>query len=524
MSLDPTFRLSDFAADKVKGATNLAREHNLLRTHFSHGKTLTTTGLAISHAVSNGNLERYLSKVLGMVSMTEHPVLTEDSLTIPAQVVNVLGQPMLIDEKVLDLTSLLDGTYQVDLEWWHSLIGPTTTGFPKSFGSYTGVTNTQNKLSSTQLYSRGHVESASGVSDDPLVTFKVEAERHEQLQYRIKMRAESSLFSIRSADLLNPADAAVVEAPLPGTYRATSLSSLLGSFEITPSATADERAIDRTFYIAKLCVVIKQGGVCRMLLNDARKGGLIRVSATEPIDDLTTPLAGDLLAIVGQNPIPVVLSPASFSLKVHQKLKSLKDDLAVLQGQNLDDRLSDLEGENLPPRVLGLENGGAFKPGMIMMWAGPVAPDGWLLCQGQTVARASYPNLFAAIGTFYGGGDGVTTFTLPDLASRFPLGPGSGDDLTTRSRGQKGGQEFITDVPAHSHNYLDTIISENSGSIPPGGTTGYTNYTPPNGLGSNGAGDVDNTAWARVTTTSPAGESQVDIMPPFLVIPFIIKI
>lgn len=64
--------------------------------------------------------------------------------------------------------------------------------------------------------------------------------------------------------------------------------------------------------------------------------------------------------------------------------------------------------------------------GMISPFAGSTAPDNWLLCDGANVSRTDYSRLFDLIGTTYGSGDGSTTFTLPDLRSRNPIGVGTG--------------------------------------------------------------------------------------------------
>lgn len=60
--------------------------------------------------------------------------------------------------------------------------------------------------------------------------------------------------------------------------------------------------------------------------------------------------------------------------------------------------------------------------GAIVMYGGSTAPSGWLLCDGSAVSRTTYANLFAVIGTAFGVGDNSTTFNLPDLRERFPLG------------------------------------------------------------------------------------------------------
>ncbi|GHA04739.1 hypothetical protein GCM10008090_12720 [Arenicella chitinivorans] len=78
----------------------------------------------------------------------------------------------------------------------------------------------------------------------------------------------------------------------------------------------------------------------------------------------------------------------------------------------------------------------------IVMFGGNFAPRGWAFCHGQLLPVAQNTALFSLIGTTYGG-DGRTTFALPDLRGRSPIGAGSGPGLTTISAGQKGGAETI---------------------------------------------------------------------------------
>jgi microcystin-dependent protein len=63
-------------------------------------------------------------------------------------------------------------------------------------------------------------------------------------------------------------------------------------------------------------------------------------------------------------------------------------------------------------------------PGEVKMWAGATAPTGWLLCDGSEVSRTVYATLFAIVGTAFGTGNASTTFNLPDMRSRFPVGVG----------------------------------------------------------------------------------------------------
>jgi microcystin-dependent protein len=82
-------------------------------------------------------------------------------------------------------------------------------------------------------------------------------------------------------------------------------------------------------------------------------------------------------------------------------------------------------------------------PGTIWPYAGPVIPVGWLLCNGVAVSRATYARLFVAIGDYWGAGNGTTTFNLPDLVGRVPLGASAGHPLAQRSGSELG--------PAHTH-------------------------------------------------------------------------
>jgi microcystin-dependent protein len=99
----------------------------------------------------------------------------------------------------------------------------------------------------------------------------------------------------------------------------------------------------------------------------------------------------------------------------------------------------------------------------IRLFAGNFAPLNWAFCNGATLAIAEYDTLFALIGTTYGG-DGVTTFKLPDLQGRVPVGTGQGLGLAPIVLGETGGAETVTmtinQMPQHTH-----VIS-GSASIP----------------------------------------------------------
>src|SRR4051794_11505884 len=92
--------------------------------------------------------------------------------------------------------------------------------------------------------------------------------------------------------------------------------------------------------------------------------------------------------------------------------------------------------------------------GEIRMFAGNFAPAGWMFCEGQLLPISEYETLFNLIGTTYGG-DGQSTFALPDLRGRIPLHFGNGFTLA-----ETGGVETVTltvsQIPAHSHPFLAT--------------------------------------------------------------------
>lgn len=89
--------------------------------------------------------------------------------------------------------------------------------------------------------------------------------------------------------------------------------------------------------------------------------------------------------------------------------------------------------------------------GAMVMYGGVAAPGGWLLCQGQAVSRTTYSALFAVVGTAFGVGDGSTTFNLPDMRGRTPIGSGTGSGLTARTLGdQTVGAEDVTLTAAQS--------------------------------------------------------------------------
>jgi microcystin-dependent protein len=123
----------------------------------------------------------------------------------------------------------------------------------------------------------------------------------------------------------------------------------------------------------------------------------------------------------------------------------------------------------------------------IRMFAGNFAPTGWALCNGQILPIAQNTALFSLLGTTYGG-DGRTTFALPDLRDRAPMQSGQGPGLSDRFLGEEGGQSTVTllDSQMPIHNHAATIVAtaattgdpQNNGAQPAGPVTLAVASTP----------------------------------------------
>ena len=102
--------------------------------------------------------------------------------------------------------------------------------------------------------------------------------------------------------------------------------------------------------------------------------------------------------------------------------------------------------------------------GEIMTVGFNFAPRSWALCQGQLLAVSSNTALFSLLGTEFGG-DGRTTFALPDLRGRLMKGVGHGPGLTTVRQGQRGGHDSVTLTVAQlpPHNHTATLFAEDAG-------------------------------------------------------------
>jgi microcystin-dependent protein len=127
--------------------------------------------------------------------------------------------------------------------------------------------------------------------------------------------------------------------------------------------------------------------------------------------------------------------------------------------------------------------------GEIRMFGGNFAPVGWALCNGQLLSIAQNTALFSLLGTTYGG-NGTTTFALPDLRARVPIHAGQGVGLSSYTLGEQTGAESVTltvaQLPAHNH-IVNGVASGGNQASPAGGlpaveSTGtsldYSNASP----------------------------------------------
>ncbi len=170
----------------------------------------------------------------------------------------------------------------------------------------------------------------------------------------------------------------------------------------------------------------------------------------------------------------------------------------------------------------------------ISMFGGSFAPRGWAFCNGQLLAVSSNSALFSLLGTTYGG-DGQTTFALPDLRGRMPMQWGDGPGLTTKRLGQRGGAEQTTlsilNMPTHTHAAIATpnltLQASNSkgnsdeaaGNVP--ANTSEDNYGPVSSPPATmAAGAVTGTV--AVQNMNAGGNTPFDQMPPYLCVSFII--
>jgi microcystin-dependent protein len=158
--------------------------------------------------------------------------------------------------------------------------------------------------------------------------------------------------------------------------------------------------------------------------------------------------------------------------------------------------------------------------GEIRMFGGNFAPLGWAMCQGQLVPISENDTLFQLIGTTYGG-DGQTTFGLPDLQGRVPIHQGQGPGLQPYVIGERAGVESVTlttnQIPIHNHAVLvsqDLANNANATNQVYAQSTQISMYTQ----------DTASKLFNSSDLSTAGGSQPHDNMQPFLVVSFIISL
>lgn len=159
----------------------------------------------------------------------------------------------------------------------------------------------------------------------------------------------------------------------------------------------------------------------------------------------------------------------------------------------------------------------------IIMFGGDFAPRFWAFCQGQILSIAQNQALFALLGTTYGG-NGTTTFALPDFRGRSPIGTGQGPGLSNVTLGELAGQQAVTltanNLPAHTHTGTLSVAAtsnaattdEAGGAIPAGGLA----------LFAPGATATGTMGGVTATVANTGANQPLPIRQPYLVMHFVI--
>lgn len=163
--------------------------------------------------------------------------------------------------------------------------------------------------------------------------------------------------------------------------------------------------------------------------------------------------------------------------------------------------------------------------GMVVGFASPYVPRNWLACDGQSLFISKYPNLFKVLGTTYGG-DGVTTFNLPDLRGRTAVSAGK-SSFHNYTLGEQAGAESLTlttnHIPAHTHD--GSITLRLNANADPGIDTVVNDAFPSDYTGAystTGGSTMLSPDFINVTILNTGAGLPVNTRSPYLVINYVI--
>jgi microcystin-dependent protein len=192
--------------------------------------------------------------------------------------------------------------------------------------------------------------------------------------------------------------------------------------------------------------------------------------------------------------------------------------VARIEGIGTDKFIADVFGTPPPTQDPGIATSGFVNP-----FAGSAAPSGWLICDGSAVSRTTYASLFAVIGTTYGSGNGSTTFNLPNLKGRFPVGRDAAQtefDTLGKTGGAKSHNHTLSDAGQAGISVAATTtnqIQERRVSAP-----SYTNTHTINNA--NLGGGASNFTGTSTVGAALLGTTDTEAtLPPYHVLNYIIK-
>lgn len=166
--------------------------------------------------------------------------------------------------------------------------------------------------------------------------------------------------------------------------------------------------------------------------------------------------------------------------------------------------------------------------GSVILFAGNFAPRDWAYCDGSLQSIAQNTALFSILGTTYGG-NGQTTFALPDLRGRVPVAPGQGPGLSNYSLGQMSGTESVTllstNLPAHTHALSVTAqvaVSDNTGNTDEAAGSFLANTNTPVYNSVQAPGGQLNGVSTNVQISNQGSNQPMSLMQPYLAINYII--